>query len=265
MIYFTEPFFSVRFNPSLPDSIRNHPDIPCLPLDSENTNCVGKEFGIDAGDGLWYNPIRRVHGTHVTGTIGANGLNNVGIQGIVNDGNLCFIIGRVFGESSEGTRISSIFDAIEWVADQGADVINLSLGVNEYHTSGETLMQAIYEEGALIVAASGNSGTTTLHYPASYKDVLSVGAVDAKRHHASFSQHNSDVDIVAPGVDILSTQPLNVSSAIFLSTAEFGASGLYFEHSVRFSASISGPLVLCPNYGSELCPGSGGHICLIER
>lgn len=161
--------------------------------------------------------------------------------------------------------MSNIFEAIEWVADQGAKVINLSLGVDMYHTSGDSLMKAIYDDGALIVAASGNSGTNASHYPANYMNVLSVAAVDANREHASFSQYNSGVDISAPGVDILSTQPMNFSGAIFLSTANVTATGVHFVNSNRVSGPINGTLVLCPQNGREVCPGNGGHICLIER
>lgn len=161
--------------------------------------------------------------------------------------------------------MSNIFEAIEWVADQGAKVINLSLGVKTYHTSGDALMKAIYDEGALLVATSGNSGTNESHYPANYANVLSVAAVDAKREHASFSQYNNGVDIAAPGVDILSTQPLNFSGALFLSAANVSAPGLYFDNSIEIHESINGTLLLCPGYGREVCPGSGGHICLIER
>jgi serine protease len=243
----------------------NHPDIPCLPYDQEDTNCIGKEFGIADGDGVWYDPINKFHGTHVAGIIGANGQNNLGIQGILNDTNFCFIIGRVFGESGGGTRMSAVFDAVEWMVDQGAKVINLSLGVDTYQTSGDSLMKAAYDEGTILVAASGNSGTNATHYPANYMNVLSVAAVDAFREHATFSQYNSGVNIAAPGVDILSTMPQNISGAIFLSSKNARVAGLYFEYSVAASEPLAGPLVFCPKYGNETCPGNGGHICIMER
>ena len=201
----------------------------------------------------------------MAGIIGASGQNNIGVQGVINDGNICFMIARVFGESSGGTRMSSIFEAVEWLVDQGAKVINLSLGVDSYVASGDEMTKAAYEAGTIMVAASGNSGTDTSHYPANYANVLSVAAVDANQEHATFSQYNSGVDIAAPGVDILSTLPQNMSSAIFLSSESVHATGVYFENSVPYSEPISGPLILCPNYGNATCPGSGGHICLIER
>ena len=126
-------------------------------------------------------------------------------------------------------------------------------------------MKAIYDDGALIVAASGNSGTNASHYPANYMNVLSVAAIDAKREHASFSQYNSGVDISAPGVDILSTQPMNFSGVIFLSTTNITATGEYLENSNLLDGPTNGTLVICPQSGREVCPGNGGHICLIER
>ena len=161
--------------------------------------------------------------------------------------------------------MSNIFEAIEWVADQGAKVINLSLGVDMYHSSGDSLLKAIYDEGTLVVAASGNSGTNASHYPANYMNVLSVAAVDAKRDHASFSQFNSGVDISAPGVDILSTQTMNLRGAIFLSAANISTTGLYFDNSNELHGTVNGKLVFCPRYGKDICPGNGGHVCLIER
>jgi subtilisin family serine protease len=201
----------------------------------------------------------------VAGIIGASGKNNEGIQGVINDGNICFINARVFGENDGGTRMSAIFEAIEWLVDEGAKVINLSLGVDTYVTAGEALTKAAYDAGALLVAAAGNSGTEAAHYPANYMNVLSVAAVDANQERATFSQYNSGVDVAAPGVDILSTLPHNRSSAIFLSSESVRTTGIFFANSVQYTKPISGSLVLCPNFGNETCPGSGGHICLIER
>lgn len=201
----------------------------------------------------------------MAGIIGASGQNSAGIQGVINDGNICFINARVFGESNGGTRMSAIFDAIEWLVDEGAKVINLSLGVDTYVESGEALTKAAYEAGALLVAASGNSGTESAHYPANFMNVLSVSAVDSNRERATFSQFNSGVDIAAPGVDILSTLPQNMSNAIFLSSDSVLTTGLYFTNSAPYTEPVSGPLTLCPNFGNETCPGSGGHVCLIER
>lgn len=70
-----------------------HPDIPCLPIDDDMTNCIGKEFGLGDED-KWYDPAVS-HGTHVAGTIGAL-RNQLGLGGMLSDSsNVCFIIGQV--------------------------------------------------------------------------------------------------------------------------------------------------------------------------
>ena len=63
------------------------------------------------------------------------------------------------------------------------------------------------EDGVLLVAAAGNGSNSAFSYPASYTNVMSVGAVDDDKNRASFSQFNSQVDISAPGVSTLSTVP----------------------------------------------------------
>jgi serine protease len=245
----------------------NHPDIPCLPRGYNNTNCIGKEFGLEDGDGTWYNPIRKYHGTHVAGTIGASGLNQHGIVGIVPDGNFCFLIGRVFGESGAGSHMSAVFEAVEWMLDHGVHVINMSLGSALYNAAGDELMATAYANNVLLVAAAGNEGTDEIQYPANYQGVLSVAAVDETRQHASFSQYNAGVDVTGPGVDILSTVPLTLGGAVLVSSAAVGTVGSLLAHSTEPSTSspIAGTLTACSNYASNICEGDGGHVCLIER
>ena len=67
----------------------------------------------------------------------------------------------------------------------------------------------IYNEGVLIVASAGNLGNSAHMFPASYSSVMSVGAVDSGNKHASFSQRNDQVEICAPGVNVVSTVPGN--------------------------------------------------------
>lgn len=201
---------------------------------------------------------------HVAGVIGARGDNGIGIQGIIPDGNFCFLVGRVFGESGAGSKISSIFDAVEWMVEKGVNVINMSLGTGTYNSAGNPLMKSAFLEGVLLVAASGNDGDDSDHYPANYENVLSVAAVDEAREWADFSQYNDGVDITAPGVDILSTFPAGSSEAILISYGSNSAIGSFMKHS-ELLESVAGTLVGCPDFGQQICPGDGGHLCLIER
>jgi serine protease len=241
----------------------NHPDINCIDISSSNTNCIGAEFGLTRNDGRWYSPVIRYHGTHVAGTVGATALNKDGVSGVINNQDFCFLIGRVFGETSEGASMSSVLQAIEWMVSKGAKVINMSLGSPDYSKAAESITSDAFSKGTILIASSGNSGTSTLQYPASYPNVISVAAVDANRARASFSQYNSYVDLSAPGVDILSTYPMNLGGIVFMSTSTIAVTGDYIKYGRH--TNVTGTLVSCTNFGQAKCPGPGKHLCLIQR
>ena len=91
----------------------------------------------------------------------------------------------------------------------GSDIVSMSLGGSFPSDVEENFMNSVYNDGVLLIAAAGNDGTTAFSYPASYDSVMSVAAVDQSENHAGFSQRNSQVDIAAPGVAVLSTLPNN--------------------------------------------------------
>jgi serine protease len=243
----------------------NHPDLPCFNVDdSSSTNCVGQTFGVSL-DGEWFQPTD-IHGTAVAGIIGAVRGNGIGVTGVLNNDNVCLVVARVFASDGQA-MLSDVLEAVRWVADQGASVLNLSLGGPSSSQAEEETYQDIRNEGKLVVCASGNDGTTDLFYPASFASTVSVGAVDASLNRATFSQFNSEVDLVAPGVSILSTAPLGAGKS--LSLGEYDAVGVFSLVPVAGSPSppteFSGTLVECTNLGQDTCPGSGSHVCIIER
>ena len=91
----------------------------------------------------------------------------------------------------------------------GAKVINLSLGTTTASRNDRIAYQRMYGEGVLIVASAGNNESSDYLFPASFDQVISVGAVDANDNKAVFSQYNDQVELVAPGVGVLSTIPNN--------------------------------------------------------
>src|SRR4051812_26974548 len=146
------------------------------------------------------------HGTHVSGTITGNANNGKGVTGVAFNSQLamCRALGGPLGSGST----SDVANCIRWEHDKGAKVISMSLGGG----ASTTLQQAVQYAwagggagGSVIVAAAGNDGDATLNYPAAYAEVVSVAATDNKDARASFSNANSDVEIAAPGVDVLST------------------------------------------------------------
>lgn len=153
------------------------------------------------------------HGTHVCGIIAARGVKMS--TGVVP---ACKIIPvRVLGALKRGDTvvgaglIDNINNGIKWAVDQGADVINMSLGIK--HEGGglphDEVIKYALSKGVSIVAASGNDGTKDLYYPGALPRVIAVGAVDHSDQIAAFSTYGSHVSFVAPGMGIVSSYPQN--------------------------------------------------------
>lgn len=166
---------------------------------------IGDYLGMDADpDDQWVG-----HGIHVAGIIAGRGQNMpVGVAP------KCKILPvRVLGALREGDRVvgaglvDNINVALKWAVDQGAKVINMSLGVQ--HTGGglpyESVIRYARAKDVTVVAASGNSGNDELYYPSALPHVISVGAVDGVGEVAAFSSYGRHVDLVAPGSEIYSS------------------------------------------------------------
>jgi len=149
------------------------------------------------------------HGSHVAGIIAARGLNMP--KGVVPR---CKILPmRVLaamkqeGEPVGAGLIENIDSGIKWAIDQGADVINMSLGV--LHEGGglphQEVVNYAQRKGVTIVAASGNDGSQRRYYPGAFPHVIAVGAINLEHHVSAFSTYGSHVSFVAPGENIYST------------------------------------------------------------
>ncbi|MFY0759498.1 S8 family peptidase [Metabacillus dongyingensis] len=153
------------------------------------------------------------HGTHVAGTVAA--LNNTtGVLGVAPDVTLYAV--KVLDSSGSGTY-SGIAQGIEWAVENGMDVINMSLGGSQGSSALQQAVDQAYNKGVVVAAAAGNSGSkgkrNTIGYPAKYSSVIAVGAVDSSNNRASFSSVGSELDVMAPGVNTLSTVPGNKYAA----------------------------------------------------
>jgi len=152
------------------------------------------------------------HGTHIAGTISAMHDDQAGIIGINRSGRLNLHIVKTFTSTINNNKCSwawasTLISAMYECMDAGSDVINLSLGYEVSSRYEREAFESMESMNVLVVAAAGNDGTTAYNYPASYSSVLSVGAVNSRGMHASFSQRNDEVDLVAPGDKIVSTFP----------------------------------------------------------
>jgi subtilisin family serine protease len=147
---------------------------------------------------------RQGHGTHCAGVI-AGCDNMVGIVGVAPRAEL--YIAKVLGDNGSGS-IQAIVNGINWAIAEKVDIISMSLGASM--DPGPALHDAVKRAraaGIVIVAASGNENTH-VGWPASYPEVIAVGAVDNTFGRAGFSNFGEQLDVAAPGVDILSTYPV---------------------------------------------------------
>lgn len=138
------------------------------------------------------------HGTYVSGIIAAE-CNDAYITGVSHKAKIiplkCF-------DKNRSTQTSMISDAIYDAVDvYHADVINMSFGMEAASTTRTLQLAVKYAQnhGCIVVAAVGNDGGETIYYPAKYDGVIGVGSVDSTLECSWFSQHNTTVDVVAPG------------------------------------------------------------------
>lgn len=143
------------------------------------------------------------HGTHCAGIVGAVD-NGQGVVGVAPDATVH--AGKVLDENGFGSW-SDIAAGIEWAANQGYDVINLSLGGSTFSQTLADACNYAYNEGVLPVAAAGNGYGASVEYPAAYAPVLAVSATTESDSLASFSNLGPNVELAAPGANVYSTVP----------------------------------------------------------
>ncbi|MBB6675282.1 S8 family peptidase [Cohnella nanjingensis] len=144
------------------------------------------------------------HGTHVAGIIAAEVNNHEGVAGMTWYTKIMPV--KALDSTGAGTTYS-VAEGIIWATDHGAQVINLSLG---NYAQAQFLHDAIkyaYDQGVVVVAASGNDNTDRPGYPAAYPEVIAVGATDPDEARAAYSNYGSYIDVAAPGTQIASTYP----------------------------------------------------------
>ncbi|WP_406001869.1 type VII secretion-associated serine protease mycosin [Streptomyces sp. NBC_00829] len=190
----------------------SHPDLAGSVL-------PGRDFiglGARRGERAWAR-----HGTAIAGIVAAHGHGpgrEEGVLGIAPEAKILPV--RVILEGTDKARDqarkshgTALAQGIRWAADQGADVINLSLGDDSesaHPVAGEdAAVQYALAKGSVVVASAGNGGEKGDHisYPAAYPGVIAVTAVDRYGTHASFSTRRWYATVSAPGVDIVIADP----------------------------------------------------------
>jgi subtilisin family serine protease len=144
------------------------------------------------------------HGTHIASIAAAETNNGIGIAGVA--WNCKILPAKAMDFMGNGTY-SNIIEALRWLADNGAHVINLSIGGDADSAALEDAIKYAYSLGVVLVAAAGNDSSGVL-YPAAYDlYCLAVASTDYNDIHASWSNTGPQVDVAAPGERILGCVP----------------------------------------------------------
>ena len=144
------------------------------------------------------------HGTHIAGTIAQSTNNGFGTAGIAPEASLMPV--KVLSVGGNGT-VSDIGEGIRYAADRNASVIALTMVGNGNSTFLQKAIEYAHRKGAVVIAPAGNSGSTAVDYPARYRYVLGVSALDSNGEKAPYSNAGAGVDISAPGGLIIGEDP----------------------------------------------------------
>ncbi len=142
------------------------------------------------------------HGTHVSGTVAQSTDNGFGVAGMAYGVTLLPI--KALGDDGSGYS-SDVAEAIGYAVQAGAQVINMSLGGDDFSQAIADAVANAVDQGSIIVASTGNDNEGTILYPAAYDGVIAVGATGYTNERAPYSNHGEGIDVVAPGGDQLTT------------------------------------------------------------
>jgi subtilisin len=188
----------------------NTKEIPGNGIDDDGNGYIDDVSGWNFADKNNNTLDKNGHGTHVSGTIAGEN-NNYGVTGIAYDAKIMPV--KVLNDSGSGSY-SSISKGIHYAVDNGANVINLSLGGASSNSTLESAINYASSKGVIVVMAAGNDGDSLPGYPAryAYKSGIAVGAVDSNNNLADFSNRSGTNEIsyvTAPGVKVYSSVPNN--------------------------------------------------------
>jgi subtilisin family serine protease len=236
----------------------------------EDFDGVDVKGGISQVDDNWANDGYG-HGTHVAGTIVAQN-NEYGVVGVT-PGTASLFIVKIFDDTGawvSKAHASDLIEAAFLCADNGANIISMSLSGTNKSGKEEQAFNKVYAQGILSVAAASNDGVADYHYPASYDSVISVGALDANMLIADFSNFNDQVELAAPGVGVLSTVPFLSTASVTVDEVSYVALGMEFAP----TGTVTGELVdggLClaadpaADWSGKVVLCSRGSVSFLEK
>ena len=253
----------------------NAKEIPANGLDDDGNGYVDDVYGYDFADSTGDPQDSGFHGTHVAGTIAAAGNNQLGVIGVDYQANIMAL--RV---SSDGNSIltSAEIEALQYaalMATRGVNIvaINASFGGGGYNSTETAAIQAAGNAGIIFCAAAGNNtanNDSTPFYPASYRlpNMIVVAATDQNDALASFSDYGATtVDLAAPGVNILSAEPLSQGRAAYVQAggSVFTANPLTYAGSTTITGLTAAVWDCGLGYPTNFPAGKSNYVALISR
>lgn len=207
------------------------------------------------------------HGTHVAGTIGAVD-NDFGVVGVAPEVRLWSV--KVLDHLGVGTD-ENIAEGTDWVINKkhqiGGDwIMSLSLGGGDSSPVEQEAFKRVIADGILVTAAAGNFGLPITEFPAAYDGVIAVGAIDSSSSLALFSDFGPRLDVVAPGVGVLSTAVEGTAPALDVMTLSTGPTFVAATVQGSPTGQMRGHYVSCGlGHPEEFPPDVRGNIALIRR
>lgn len=202
-------------------------------------------YGTENGD-----PYEAIsHGTTVAGLVGASTNNGKGIASF--NWNVKIMPLQALSDDGSGWT-GKITAAIRYAVDNGASIINLSLGSEQKDLSVISAVNYAYSKGVVVVAASGNCGTGEeygclpsepgiMSYPALYDHVIAVGSTNSSKQKSSFSSYGPGMDVVAPGEGAIISTLINRPAATYGDKSTFNFTSGYSSYIT--GTSFSAPIV----------------------
>ena len=238
-----------------------HPDIAPNYRGGTDTIYMDDDPIFEISEDEWGYLAAETHGTHVAGTILAAN-NTVGVLGAAPSANLYHArVLDAYGGTSE-----TVMNGVRWLVENAnCKIVNLSLGGGTPSITEQAFYEEMRNRGALIVCAAGNDGANSLSYPAAYPTNIAVGAVDVSSARASWSNTGTDLDVSAPGVNVLSSVPdsWGMNDCSVRTTQTF--SSLPLEGSPK-TKGVTGTIVDCGRgLAGQFPPSVAGNIALVQR
>ncbi|PSJ72680.1 hypothetical protein C7N43_33045 [Sphingobacteriales bacterium UPWRP_1] len=190
----------------------NPGEIPGNGLDDDGNGYADDLNGWDAADND-NNPTAPPafdHGSHVAGIVAAATNNTTGIASVGYKSKIMAV--KCSSNSGDGNSLPAAYLGVEYAIAAGANILSMSWGGGAFSQTYQDLFTLAHNQGIMCIAAAGNDAVSIPMYPASYDHVLSVGATAPDDQITYFSNYGTTIDIMAPGLDILSALSTNNSA-----------------------------------------------------